>query len=324
LILFYYCSTKNMLNQQLLKYLMPACATTTVLGITALSIAPAQTQTNPQPQPPRPQIQPPRLPGTTCAFDANSGKQNPLGMRAFVTIQESEGNTTFVYEQFPSPVGGTRTAVTIAQRRELTFYNTNLATARQLMLDTPTYYTTLLGSEDLEGFGSVNAVLACRTSAVPSPVPSPTPPTPTPSPTPTRPPAALISNLPDGNYRYWTGRPSGAIVSDEELLRNGGILFVFRKQGKQITGNYGQIDNVGICLNGQINENTLTGIAVEQGDASVISTGDRFVTWDAAGFLRVRRGSKTGDRIQYNGAIANLNDFTRINAGSREPVTRCP
>ena len=308
----------------LLKYLMPACAITTVVGITALSIAPAQTQTNPQTQPPRPQIQPPRpQPGTTCAFDANSGKQNPLGMRAFVTIQESEGNTTFVYEQFPSPVGGTRTAVTIAQRRELTFYNTNIATARQLMLATPTYYTTLLGSEDPEGFAPVNAVLTCQTSALPAPLPSPVP-TPVPLPSPSPVPTALISNLSDGNYRYWTGRPSGSVVSDEELLRNGGILFVFRKQGNKITGNYGQIDNVGICLSGQINENTLTGIAVEQGDASVISTGDRFAPWDAAGLLRVRRGSKTGDRIQYNGAIVDLRSFNRINAGTRVPPTRCP
>ena len=314
-----------MLNQQLLKYLMPACATTTVLGITALSIAPAQTQTNPPSQLPRPQTQPSRSPGTTCAFDPNLGsRQNPLGMRAFLTIQESEGNTTFVYEQLPSPVGGNRTAVTIAQRRELTFYNTNIATARQLMLDNPTYYTTLLGSEDLEGFAPVNAVLACKTSAVSSPLPSPAAPTPTPSPTPTRPPAALISNLPDGNYRYWTGRPSGSVVGDEELLRNGGILFVFRKQGNKITGNYGQIDNVGICLSGQVNENTFTGIAIEQGDAAVISTGDRFAPWDAAGLLRVRRGAKMGDRIQYNGAIVDLRSFNQINAGNREPITRCP
>ncbi len=329
-----------MLKQQLLKYLIPACAVTTFSGITALAIAPAQPQTNPQIQPPRPQIQPPRpQPSTICAFDANSGKQNPLGMRAFVSIRESDGNTTFVYEQFPSPVGGSRSAVTIAQRRELTFYSTNIAAARQQMLDTPTYYTTLLGSDTPEDFAPVNAVLTCRTSALPSPSPSPSPPpfptptprptltpfpTPIPTPTPTPTPTAFISNLPDGNYRYWTGRPSGAIVSDEELLRNGGILFVFRKQGNQITGGYGQIDNVGICLNGQINQNTLTGIAVEQGDASVISTGDRFVAWDAAGLLRVRRGSKTGDRIQYNGAIVDLSSFTRINAGNREPITRCP
>lgn len=313
-----------MLKQQLLKYLMPACAITTFSGITALSIAPAQTQTNPQVQPPRSQSV------TTCAFDANSGKQNPLGMRAFVTIRESDGNTTFVYEQFPSPVGGTRTAVTIAQRRELTFFNTNVATARQLMLNTPTYYATLLGSETAEDFAPVNAVLTCQTVAPPLPTPAPTPtptpsPLPSPSPSPSPSPTARISSLPDGNYRYWTGRSRGAIVSSEELLENGGILFLFRKQGNQITGGYGQIDNVGICLSGKINESTLTGIAVEQGEgATVISAGDRFVPWDPAGYLRVRRGVKTGDRVQYNSAIINLRDFNRINAGNREPITRCP
>jgi hypothetical protein len=302
-----------MLKKSLKFLAAPACALTAFSGILAIAPGLTQTQTS--------------EPTTTCAFDRNSGKTNPLGMRAFVTIRESQGNTTFVYEQFPSIVSlstRTSTQATIAQRRELIFYNTLIAAARQRMIDTPEYYSTLLGTDTPEGFAPVNAVLTCQVGANPSPSPTASP-TASPTPSPTSSPTAQISKLPDGNYRYWTGRPTrGMIVTDEELLQKGGILFLFNKKGNQIIGTYGQIDNIGICLSGQINENTFTGVAIEQGDASVVSEGDRFVAWDAAGLLRVRRGSKTGERIQYNSAIADLRSFTRINAGNREPITRCP
>jgi len=38
--------------------------------------------------------------GATCAYDPASNIPNPLGMRAFVTVEEREGDTVFVYEQF--------------------------------------------------------------------------------------------------------------------------------------------------------------------------------------------------------------------------------
>jgi hypothetical protein len=294
-ILFYLHGSKNM-NRQLFKSWVSTGAIATLTSLTALSIASAQIPNRSQPT-------------TNCAFDPNSGKENPLGMRAFVTIRESEGNTTFIYEQLPAPVGITGSRVTIAQRRELTFFYTALADARQQMLETPAYYTTLLGSEaPPEGFAPVNAVLTC-TGGSPSPSPSP---------------SASISALPDGNYRYWTGRSSNAVVTDEELLRNGGILFVFRKKGNQVVGNYALVDNVGICLSGQVNDNTFTGIAVEQGDREVLSGGDTFLPWDASRLLRIRRGVATENRVQYNGAIADLRSFSRINAGTREPPVRCP
>jgi hypothetical protein len=276
------------MNRQLFKSWVSAGTIATLASLTAFSIASAQR--SPQPT-------------TTCAFDPNSGKQNPLGMRAFVTIRESEGNVTFVYEQLPAVVGITRSRVSIAQRRELTFFYTALADARQQMLDTPAFYTTLLGSEaPPEGFAPVNAVLTCTGASS----------------------SASISALPDGNYRYWTGRSRNAVVTDEELLRSGGVLFVFRKTGNQVVGNYARVDNVGICLSGQINDNTLTGIAVQQGDAEVLSAGDRFVAWDPAGLLRVRKGVATENRVRYESAIADLRGFSRINAGTREPPVRCP
>lgn len=100
-------------------------------------------------------------PTRTCAFDPNSGVPNPLGMRAYITVTEAEGNTTFLFEQFPSPVAG-RERVTIASSRELTFYGVRIDRARTLMLRNPNYYTELVGDRNPEGFAPVNRVLTCR------------------------------------------------------------------------------------------------------------------------------------------------------------------
>ncbi|HEY9879872.1 MAG TPA: hypothetical protein V6D29_15565 [Leptolyngbyaceae cyanobacterium] len=86
---------------------------------------------------------------------------NPLGMRAYITITEEEGDTTVLFEQFPSPVDEGELPVTIASTRTLTFYKAGAEEVRQLMLQNPVYYSELMGYEDLEGFGLVNDVLKC-------------------------------------------------------------------------------------------------------------------------------------------------------------------
>jgi hypothetical protein len=100
-------------------------------------------------------------PTQTCQFDPDLGQPNPLGMRAFVTITEEDGNTAFLFEQFPSNAGDGEVPVTIASNRILTFYETGLDDARQLMLQNPSYYSELVGYSDPEGFSPVNAVLSC-------------------------------------------------------------------------------------------------------------------------------------------------------------------
>lgn len=40
----------------------------------------------------------------TCSYNPKSGKPNPLGMRAYITVKTDKGNTIFIYEQFPSIV----------------------------------------------------------------------------------------------------------------------------------------------------------------------------------------------------------------------------
>ena len=151
-------------------------------------------------------------------------------------------------------------------------------------------------------------------------LPNITPPTTTEPPTP-----LLISDLPDGNYRYWSGTSNSAIVSDEALLANGGELFLFRKSGDNIVGVFGEIDQEALCIQGQVNENTVTGISVQnlQG-ATVRSAGEDFVAFGNTDNLRVRRGRQIdSNTVRYSSTILDLSDLSRINAGSKLPVFEC-
>lgn len=106
-------------------------------------------------------------PTRVCAYDPDSGQPNPLGMRAYITITEEDGNTTFLFEQFPSHVGiDPSVPVTIASSRELTFYETPLDQARTLMLQNPAYYSELVGYSDPEGFAPVDQVMGCQDTAL--------------------------------------------------------------------------------------------------------------------------------------------------------------
>jgi len=100
-------------------------------------------------------------PTRICQFDPDLGVPNPLGMRSYLTISEEDGNTTFVFEQFPSNIGNGQVPATIASQRFLTFYETELAAARRLMLQNSEFYAELVGYSDSEGFAPVNDVLTC-------------------------------------------------------------------------------------------------------------------------------------------------------------------
>jgi hypothetical protein len=252
----------------------------------------------------------------TCAFNPALGKPNPLGMRAFVTAKETlNGDTIFKYEQFPAPVpGGTTPPMTLAQQRELTLYKTDINAARQLLLDNPKYYEELLGFPAPDGFAAMNEVLVCKSI---SPVPTPA----------TPPPRPPISELPDGNYRFWSGIPTAAQISDEELLKQGGVLFLFRKTGDRILGALSQIDaEAGVCIEGVVNGNTVSGFATSFTPRKDVYTGDEFKTWGAPdGSLQVRRGKAIGgDRVKYTSALLNLATYSRINVGRGQPPKECP
>ncbi|MBE9156165.1 hypothetical protein IQ265_04865 [Nodosilinea sp. LEGE 06152] len=147
-----------------------------------------------------------------------------------------------------------------------------------------------------------------------------------PAPTATPQPASSrVQNLPDGNYRYWSGTPSGGVVSDDALMANGGVTFTFTKQGNTITGIFGYVDGEAICVQGQVSGNTVAGMAVQtlQG-ASVISAGETFQNFGPSGYLQLRRGRQASPTVvRYGSALLNLNGLNRINAGSRVPPRGC-
>lgn len=134
-----------------------------------------------------------------------------------------------------------------------------------------------------------------------------------------------VQDLPDGNYRYWNGTPSGAVVSDETLLADGGVTFTFRKQGSNVTGVFGYVDGEAICVQGQVNGNTVSGISVQNlAGASVLSAGETFQPFGPSGSLQVRRGRQVSPTVvRYGSTLLNLKDLNRINAGTRVPPSGC-
>ncbi|HEY9628700.1 MAG TPA: hypothetical protein V6C84_15480 [Coleofasciculaceae cyanobacterium] len=138
-------------------------------------------------------------------------------------------------------------------------------------------------------------------------------------------PATTIQALADGNYRYWNGTINQSIVSDEALLANGGIVFLFRKQGNNVSGRFSYVDGEAICVQGQVNGNTISGFAVQtlQG-ASVQSAGESFAGFGPSRALSVRRGRKIGSQVvRYESALLDLAGLNRINAGSALPPSGC-
>lgn len=93
-----------------------------------------------------------------CQYNPESGQPNPLGMRAYITITEADGDTVFTYEQFPSNVAD---KITLTTKRELKFEDTQLDTARVILLQNKNYYSELVGYDDPDGFAPVNEVLTC-------------------------------------------------------------------------------------------------------------------------------------------------------------------
>ncbi len=119
------------------------------------------------------------------------------------------------------------------------------------------------------------------------------------------PPRVPISSLPDGNYRYWSGTSSNAIASEGEITD--GALFLFQKRGNNVTGIYGYVDQEAICVQGQVNEDTVTGI-----------------NFGSDNSIQVRRGRQIDNNtVRYSSTLLNLTGLNRINAGPRLPPSRC-
>ena len=137
-------------------------------------------------------------------------------------------------------------------------------------------------------------------------------------------PRLTVADLPDGNYRYWTGTSTQPTVNDSELLAEGGALFHFRKQGEAIAGTFSYVNGEAICVQGQILGNTVAGIAVQTTADPILSEDQTFANFGPSDHLVVRLGQRwDGQAILYNSALLNLNGFNLINAGTGLPLESC-
>jgi hypothetical protein len=248
----------------------------------------------------------------TCAYDPNTGKPNPLGMRAYVTILEVNGDSIFTFEQFPSNVANKdNTAATIEQQRKLTFYSVPIQKARELMLKNSSYYEELLGYKpEANAYKALDDLFVCK-RADGSTIGT----------------GLNIESLPNGQYRYWSGKARTEKISDEELLKQGGVLYVFEKKGNRVIGNLSQIDGeAGVCVEGVITGNTVSGLATSYQPQKEINATDDFIEWGSPdGVLKVRRGKAiSGNRVRYASALLNLSTYSKINPGKGKPPTSCP
>ncbi|MEM7797167.1 MAG: hypothetical protein AAF579_22275 [Cyanobacteria bacterium P01_C01_bin.118] len=290
-------------------------------------------------------------PTIVCNYDPSTGIPNPLGMRTFITLKETGGSTEVTYEQFGTAVPGPAQAI-LTTERSLTFPNRAIDAVRQLLLSNPTYYRELVGFNDPDGFAAINATLICQADTVASPparsgaaVPSQRPAASTELPDLSQNPRGelpvsdtpgattdvgtpstfydTIAGLADGNYRYVSGPAAiDRVYSDQELLSRGGVLFIFQKTGDEILGSYSYIDGESICVTGRVSGNTVSGTAYPY-DGTARDLGETFATWGPATFLRVRRPrGEEGDQ-HYASAVLELNDFSKINAGSVLPPSSC-
>jgi hypothetical protein len=266
----------------------------------------------------------------TCAYDPTFNRPNPLGMRAFIRISEVDGDSVFIYEQLPSLVTSSRPTppADVASERILTLYDTPIAEARQLLIDDPAYYAALLGVDNSEalvgenGFKPVNDTLTCQEASVPNPTTDSGSST---SPLPDNIPRPTLADLPNGNYRMTSAEYPLRVVSDQELLENGGIVFTFRKFGETVTGNFGYIDSeVGACVSGTVAGNVVTGAAFTNDRPTAID-GKTYLGPDTALELGANAGGD-GEAFQgnrYNNSTVDLSDFSRINAGTVLPPESC-
>lgn len=257
-------------------------------------------------------------PMVTCLYSADMGEADPLANQGFITAQEVEGGTEFsfvsAFQRLPieGTVETSDMPVGFRATNTLVFSGASLDDARsQLFTGNPIYYNTLLGrAADTEVTDdermTVNENLDCSDQTGENTDEQPiTEERSQPNPN------LDLSNLPDGNYRVVSADFPMRVVSDEELLEAGGALFLFQKVGDRITGIYGFIDHEGgSCITGTLSDNRVMGDAYAYSDAIrsgvFLTLGDDFED----GF--------------YLDSVLDLSSFSRINAGTRLPVTDCP
>ncbi len=95
-----------------------------------------------------------------CEYTPAAGQPNVLGGQASFRVREQEGNTIFTYQPDPSEILDQTTE--LSGRRELIYKNTDLDTARVMLIQNREYYNRLLDKKGTEDFAAVNESLSCR------------------------------------------------------------------------------------------------------------------------------------------------------------------
>ena len=98
--------------------------------------------------------------GVTCRYQPPEGQPNSLGKEAEFTIREEGGNTIFSYRA--SAAAAVADNISLGSKQELIFANTDLDTARVILLQNSSYYDRLIGAKDKGDFAKVNEGLICQ------------------------------------------------------------------------------------------------------------------------------------------------------------------
>lgn len=105
----------------------------------------------------------PAPPEPLCSYDPESGYPNPLAMRTFFFIAESDGAFKVTYELLPSNLGDVTTPVTIASQRTLSIYDMkDVAAARAALLDPAGHLADEVLADSGVSYSDVDRTLKCK------------------------------------------------------------------------------------------------------------------------------------------------------------------
>lgn len=235
---------------------------------------------------------------TTCTIDANKGT-SPIGMRNALTLKQIDADTVMTYDSFPSNAGtfGANRRATIATTRTVILYGTPIATAREILLANASLYTELIGFKPKKDFKVANDLLTCTNGSSKN---SSTP--------------KSIAELPDGTYSYWSGKATSPDrkMTNDALLKAGGVLYIFTKKSNKITGSFAPIDDQSICVEGNIEGNSLTGMAYPEDGLG--STSTKLISWHPSRYLQVGawEPTKAAKLGHYRQAKLDLTAFSPV------------
>lgn len=257
---------------------------------------------------------------TRCEYDSSLGFDDPLNSgdllagSASLVVSEADGHTNFTYRYMPPSPGALAESnqpfpnPAFSAQTRLTFYETSIPTARQQMLDNPQYYANLIGAtvEGLEGRGysELDKTLTCREEIAIAWTPA--------DGRPLVPLSGQFDTLPDGNYRLTSADLPFRVINTPELLQSGGSVFLFKKVGSTVTGDfYDPETDSSVCIEGTLNADAVIGQASLDGTESTVPNSDALFIFDQS----ISDGSSE--------AVLDLVEFSRINAGTVLPRESC-